>query len=52
MPAVSEKQARAAQLEYLRRTVEKKPKQRSNAKNKRPFGTASKEVLQDFISVV
>jgi len=51
MPARSPKQAKAAQLEYLRRTTEGKKKQRKNERNKRPFGTATKEQLQDFLSV-
>ena len=51
MPAVSKKQAKAAQTEYLRRTVWGERKQRSQAKNKRPFGSATKEQLTHFFSV-
>lgn len=51
MPAKSQKQAKAAQLEYIRRTIEKQPKQRKNIKNKRAFGTATKEQLQHFFTV-
>lgn len=50
MPARSKKQAKAAQLEYIRRTIEGQPKQRRSAKKKRPFGTADKEVLKEFFS--
>jgi len=49
MPAKSSKQAKAAQLEYIRRTVEKKPKQRKNTNNKRPFGTATLGQLKEFL---
>jgi len=51
MPAKTPKQAKAAQLEYLRRTVHGVRKQRRGAKNRRAFGTASKEVLKEFFSV-
>ena len=51
MPAKSTKQAKAAQLEYLRRVTEGKRKQRKNEKNKRPFGSATKEQLKHFFNV-
>jgi len=48
MPAVSRKQQKAAQLELLRRKTEGKRKQK---KASRSFGSASLDVLRDFIKL-
>lgn len=51
MPAKTQKQAKAAQMEYLRRTVHKVRKQKKGAGKKRAFGTATIQQLRDFFKV-